>query len=220
MIEKILLIGTFHKEEGACTSYELIRVIQEISPTVIFCEASPENFTAMLTATERFNPPEFKALRTLTQNTSIEFVPVDLHGDPFDGRLEAMFELFSRKIREYFYASEIQASEAIRLGFSYLNSEDCDKIHKDKATMEQIFVTRANHEVLTQTYTDWLQWNDKRENHWINVIHEYFKNNKAPKAVFLVGAAHRIRLMEKINVLKSNNELIPDWVFYPLTVYK
>jgi hypothetical protein len=214
-MNKISVIGTIHAEGGACTSDELIKIIQRISPKVIFCEASPEDFPAMVKATERFNPPEFKALRMLIQNTSIEIVPVDLHGAPFDGRLEAMLELFKTRMKEYYYASEIQFGETLRLGFPFLNSEDSDKIHKDKAAMERIFVARAKHDLLSQTYTDWLQWNDKRENHWINLIHEYFNKNKFDIAAFLVGSAHRIRLMEKIEYLQTTNDLIPNWDFYP-----
>lgn len=215
-MNKITVIGTFHIEEGACTANELLKIIQNISPTVIFCEASPEDFPAMLKAADRFNPPEIKALRTIiASRSSIEIVPVDVHGDPFDSCLESMLELFKTRSKEYYCASEIHADETFRLGFPYLNSKASDKIFKDKDSMERIFVEIANHQMLTQTRLDWLQWNDKRENHWINVIHDFFKKNKTITAVFLVGAAHRIRLVEKINVLQNNSELIPYWDFYP-----
>ena len=214
-MNKVIVIGTGHSESGACTSDELLKIVQKISPTVIFCEASPEIFPAMLKATETFNTPEIRAIRTIIENSPIEIVPVDLHGDPFDGRLEAMFELFRNNYKEYFYATEIQAGETHRLGFSFLNSEDSDQIHRDKDSMEKIFVARANHSELSKTHKDWLEWNDKRENHWINVIQDYFERNKIDTAVFLVGSAHRIRLMEKIKKFQGNSALIPSWDFYP-----
>lgn len=214
-MNKITVIGTFHTEGGACTSDELLKVIQKISPNVIFCEAAPENFPAMLKAIESFNPPEIKALRTIIQNSSIDIIPVDVYGDPFDGRLEAMLELFRNKSKEYYYASEIQAGETHRLGFPFLNSEDNDQILRDKAAMEKIFVARANHSELSKTHKDWIEWNDKRENHWINEIHDYFEKDKISTAVFLVGAGHRIRLMEKIKKLQGKSVLIPSWDFYP-----
>jgi KaiC/GvpD/RAD55 family RecA-like ATPase len=49
-----------------------------------------------------------------------------------------------------------------------------NQIHKDKDSREKIFVARANHSELSKTHKDWLEWNDKRENNWINVIHDYF----------------------------------------------
>ncbi len=150
-----------------------------------------------------------------TKTGKLTITPVDVYGDPFDGRLEAMLELFRNKSKEYYYASEIQAGETHRLGFPFLNSEDNDQILRDKAAMEKIFVTRANHSELSKTHKDWIEWNDKRENHWINEIHDYFENDKISTAVFLVGAGHRIRLMEKIKNLQVNSVLMPSWDFYP-----
>src|SRR5258706_10826499 len=98
MFNKITVIGTFHSEGGACNSVELIKIIQTFSPDVIFCEASPETFSAMLEATETFNTPEINALRAIREKELIEILPVDIHEDPFDKRLEAMGELFRSKI--------------------------------------------------------------------------------------------------------------------------
>lgn len=215
----ITVIGTAHTEGGACTADELLKIIQKISPNVIFCEAPPEKFVAMLKATETFNPPEIKALRTIIEKNSIGVIPVDMNQDPFDGRLEAMFKLFRNNYKEYFHASEIQAFETHQLGFSFTNSEECDQIHRDKASMEKNFVARANHPELSKMYKDWLEWNDKRENHWINFIHDYFERNKISTAVFLVGSAHRIRLIEKIKIFQNKNESIPYWDFYPFKQY-
>jgi len=214
-MNRIVVIGTIHSVGGSCTSDELIRIIQKISPHVIFCEASLETFPAMLKATETFNTPEIKALRSIIEKQSIDVIPVDLHEDPFDRRLEEMLELFGREISDHHYASEIQFNETYLQGFPYLNSEDSDQIFKDKDSMEKSFVARANHYELSKTHKDWLEWNDKRENHWINVIHDYFERNKISTAVFLVGSAHRIRLMEKIKKFLSNTVLIPSWDFYP-----
>lgn len=214
-MNKITVIGTVHNEGGACTSDELIKIIQKISPSTIFCEASPEIFPAMLKATKTFNTPEIKVLRTIIEKHSIDVIPVDIDGDPFDGRLEAMLKLFGDKMREYFCGSEIHAGETYRLGFPYLNSDDSDQIFKDKNSMEKFFVGRANNSELSKTYKDWLEWNDKRESHWINVIHDYFERNKINTAVFLVGSAHRIRLMEEVKKFQGNSVLIPSWDFFP-----
>ncbi len=214
-IGKLTVIGTSHTEGVACTANELIKIIEELSPQTIFCEAPPEVFQAMLKAIENFNTPEIKVLRTIIEKTSIDIVPVDINDDPFDGRLEAMFELFRRQISDYFYATEIQANETQLKGFAFLNSKDSDQIHKDKSSMERIFIERVKNHELSKTYSNWLKWNDERENHWIDVIHNYFVNNRPKKAVFLVGSAHRVRLMDKIQNFSGKNELIPDWNFYP-----
>lgn len=214
-MNKLTVIGTGHTEGGACNSVELIKIIDKIAPSVIFCEASPEIFPKLLEATDRFNTPEIKTFRTIIANQSIDIIPVDLSNDPFDRRLEAMLELFSKMIKEYFYATEIQVGETHRLGFPYLNSQDSDQIHKDKATMERIFVAKSKDVQLSKTHKDWLKWNDDRENHWIEMIHAHFQSTKFLNAVFVVGSAHRIRLIEKINNFENASELILDWDFYP-----
>ncbi len=218
-MNKITLIGTIHKEGGACNSDELIKIIEGISPEIIFCEASPEIFPTLLKATKDFNPPEIKALRRIIKNDSINIIPIDISGDPFDKRLEAMLELFRKSISDYFYAAEIQVNKAHQLGFPYLNSEDSDQIHRDKNTMEKIFVSRRNDVQLSKLHKDWLQWNDDREHHWISKIQDCFKENNVNKAVFLVGSAHRVRLMEKIKNLQNSNERSPAWDFYTLNNY-
>lgn len=215
-MNKITVIGTFHTEGGVCTSNELIKIIQGISHDVIFCEASPEKFTSMLKATENFNTPEIKAIRNIIANPSIDVIPVDVDDeDPFDQRLEAMNRLFEEKMPEYSGASAIQFNKTFRLGFPFLNSAECDQIFKDKSSMEMFFVQWANNPELSTFYKDWLEWNDKRENHWIKVIDHYVAQNKTQAAIFLVGSAHRIRLMEKIKYFQHNKVLNPTWDFYP-----
>lgn len=215
-MNRLAVIGTAHGEGGACTSGELLKIIQGISPEAIFCEASAEAFPEMLNATETFNTPEIKALRAIKERNTANVIPVDIQEDPFDGRLEAMLELFRKEITEHFYATEIQANETYRLGFPFLNSEDSDRIFRDKDSMERGFVARVNQHELLKTYSNWLEWNDKRESHWIQVIHEAFEKNKEIRtAVFLVGSAHRIRLIEKIKSFEDTSELIPNWDFYP-----
>lgn len=215
-VNKVIVIGTFHTEGGACTSDELLKIIQGISPNVIFCEAAAEEFPAMLKATDTFNPPEIKALRVIIEyGAKHDVIPVDLNQDPFDSRLEAMLELFRNKYREYFCASEIHAHETYEKGFPYLNSVESDQIFRDKKSMEKIFVANANHSQLSKTHKEWLEWNDRRESHWIKVIHDYFNKNKISTAVFLVGSAHRIRLMEKIKAFENDSTRICDWDFFP-----
>lgn len=213
-MSKVIVIGTIHEIGGACTSDELMKTVQNVAPNVVFCEASPEKFSDMLKATETFNTPEIVVLREIIDKQSMDVIPVDLDDDPFDSRLESMHELFRNRISEHYYASEIHFNEAFRLGFPYLNGEDSDQIFKDKSIMERSFVAKTNHLQLSETYRDWLLWNDKRENHWINVIQDYIERNKIVTAVFLVGSAHRIRLMEKVTAVNANGVVL-EWDFFP-----
>ena len=216
-MNKITVVGTFHTETGACTYEELLKIIQKISPKVIFCEVSPEEFPAML-ASENASAPEIKALRVLIKNCSmVNVIPIDLlDRDPsLDSRLDAMFDSFINSSREYLCAIEIHAHEIQEKGFPYLNGDDSDQIFRDKHSMQMIFVSKSNHLQLSKTHNDWLELNDKRENHWIKLIHEYFKGTENLTAVFLVGAGHRERLKEKVPNYQAENQIILDWDFNP-----
>lgn len=212
----VIIIGTAHYVDGACTSEELNKIIQEINPEVIFCEASPEKLPQYLMRTD-VNTPEMNVIKGLINEKHIEIVPVDVNEDPFDKRLEAMFKLINREMPEYLAASRILSSETFLKGFPFLNSEDSDKIFRDKNSMEKYFINlnKAKYKGLLNFYAQWLKWNDVRETQWINLIQNYFKVNKPKKAVFLVGAGHRYRLIDKIKNIHYNNEHISDWNFFP-----
>lgn len=167
----------------------------------------------MLKAVDYFNTPEIQVLRKIEKESAIGIKPVDLDDDPFDGRLEAMLELFPRHVPDYEYASLIQRNEAIRLGFGFLNSSDNDKINSDKAAMERIFIDKVQDKFIKKTYSEWLEWNDLRENIWISKIHEHILKMRADKTMLIIGSAHRIRLKEKVSKLKFLDQSIPDWEF-------
>ncbi len=209
----VIVLGTGHSEGGACSSEELFKIIQEITPEVIFCETSPEKLPQMIKATNIITP-EITVIRRLIKEKSIEIVPVDVNEDPFDKRLEAMFSLFKRKMKVYSNASNILLNEAYSKGFTFLNSVKSDKIFRDKNSMEWYFIDNVKDQELSDFYSEWLKWNDLRENQWINLIHNYFKINKPKKAVFLVGAGHRYRLIDKIQNIEDSDKLFLDWDFF------
>ncbi len=212
----LIVLGTAHVEDGACTSEELYKIIQKINPQVVFCEASPEKLPQYLKRTD-VNTPEINVIKRLNQEGKpIEIVPVDVNEDPFDQRLEAMFKLIKREMGEYAGATRLLINETYLKGFPFLNSLDCDKICRDKNSMEKYFINKNKEKYngLLNFYAQWLKWNDIRENHWINLIQNYFKLNKPKKAVFLVGAGHRYRLMDKIGNVQDGNNLIMDWNFF------
>ena len=212
MSSKVIVLGTMHDSEGVCNASSLLQIVHEISPKTIYFEASEAKYPQMLKAVDHFNTPEIQVLRKIEKESTIEVKPVDLDNDPFDGRLEAMLELFPKHVPDYKYASLIQRNEAIRLGFRFLNSSDNDKINSDKAAMESIFIDKVQDDFLMKTYSDWLEWNDQRENYWISKIHEHC-SNKIGTTLLLVGSAHRIRLKEKIVKMKSQDQSIADWEF-------
>ena len=126
----IVVIGTAHFEDGACTSEELYKIIQKINPEVVFCEASPEKLPQYLKRID-VNTPEMNVIKKLINEKHIEIVPVDVNDNPFDQRLEAMFKLIKREMPEYLGASQMLSDETLLKGFPFLNSKAGDIICRD-----------------------------------------------------------------------------------------
>ncbi|WP_418502534.1 hypothetical protein [Flagellimonas sp.] len=213
----VIVLGTMHSEGGACSSEKLLKIIEKISPEVIFCEAAPEVFPKMIEATEDFNPPEIKIIREILADCSIKIVPVDIHGIVVgDERMDEIFDWIIEKMENYKNAVRIQINETYKEGYNFLNSKKNDKINFDKALMEREIVTKENNRELTLDYVKWVKWNNIRENHWIKLIHENFHENKFNTAVLMVGSAHRVGLQHKIMELDFNRKTPLSWNFYYL----
>lgn len=214
LMSTIIVVGTYHVEDGSCTYKELLKFIEKISPNVIFCEAAPEVLPKMIEATENFNPPEIKVIREILKDKTIKIVPVDIYGKAADDeRIDKMFDLFKQKFENYKNAEHIQFDETYEKGYYFLNSKENDRINFDKVLMEREIVTRENNRELSLDYDKWVKWNNYRENHWIKLIHKHFHKNKFNRAVLMVGAAHRVGLLHKIMELEFNGKSHLTWNF-------
>lgn len=214
-MNEITVLGTVHNDDGLCSSEELYNLIERINPYAIFIEAAPENLSDYLSVAEEHKSPEIKAVKKVIENLSIDIIPVDLPDDPFDNRLETMFKFFHSKIQNHYGATMVLMEDAKKIGFPFLNSEAADQINKDLQTMRDNYVSRTTNDFLKATYSDWLKWNDQRENHWINAIHESIETNNFSNTMLIVGSAHRIGLMDKIKKTQDSGITIPSWDFYP-----
>ncbi|MDO6803156.1 hypothetical protein Q4595_11910 [Wenyingzhuangia sp. 1_MG-2023] len=210
----VTIIGTFHTEIDACSSEELYQIVKQIAPEVIFCESPLEIFQQQLSATEDFNPPEMKVIRKLIKEGDIKVVPVDVYGIAVkDDRINEIFDWFKEKMDNYKNAGLSQIDATNKNGYSFLNSNLCDKINFDKILMEKEMVCRENNEVLKRDYAMWLKWNKYREKLWIKKIQDYFDQNKFNNALLLAGAAHRVGLKQLIAELKFYNQTKLKWNF-------
>lgn len=119
-------------------------------------------------------------------------------------------------MQEYLGATRMLFNESYLKGFPFINSKDSDKVFRDKNSMEKYFINinRLKYKGLENFYFQWLKWNDQREIQWINLVHNYFKINKTKMGVFLVGAGHRFRLIDKIENVKNRNKLLVSWDFF------
>ncbi len=213
---RITLIATGHKENGICNSNELQKIIEQVNPDIIFEELSFPGFAAIYEG-PRSDTLETNAIKLYLQKHPIAHFPVDMDGNElvdkrFKSEIEEMFKLFANS-REYNNLAIQLNILSERLGFSYLNGDQCRELLKRRYFLEDTILKMTNHESLFRTYKDWLEINDKRENAMIRNIYKYSDLNKYNRALFLIGAEHRESIIDKIPKFERNNKLELDWIF-------
>ncbi|MCW9705798.1 hypothetical protein [Fodinibius salsisoli] len=215
-MNEIILIGTAHKERGICNSNELYRIIEQISPEIIFEELSSNGFTAIYEGS-RTDTLETKTIKRYVQKYPLTHFPVDLDGNEFvnirfKNDIDKMFDIFYHN-QEYRYLSSQHEKCSERFGFPYLNSIQCIELLGRTHSLEADILRIMNHRKLSQIYNDWLYIHDKREKEMINNIYSYSNQEKYSKALFLIGAEHRKSIIDKIPFFEKNNKLVLNWNF-------
>jgi len=212
----ITLVATAHREGGKCNSAELYKIIERISPEIIFEEISPNEYVAIYKGLRADNL-ESKTLKRYWQKHSIEHLAVDIEPDELiDIRLKneisELFGIFNTNPK-YDRLSIQHNNLTEHFGFSYLNSDQCSVMLERIHLLEEAILRAKNQEKLFQTYMLWLNIHEKRENEMINNIYNYSKQKKYENGLFLVGAAHRKSIIEKIPKFENDFKLKLNWIF-------
>jgi hypothetical protein len=213
----ITLIATRHSEKGKCTSNELLKIIEQISPEVIFEETPPDKFDLLYNNKLR-NSLESKAIKMYLQKKPIVHFPVDMNIDKitenfFINDYTLMSQIFEQESAEYFDLVGYFNSSSAEYGFPYLNSAQCAKLLARKLILEAEVVSKVNHEELSKRYQNWLDINDARETEMIKNIYRHCSENEYASAIFLVGVEHRKRLMGKVAEYELSAKINLRWQF-------
>lgn len=215
----ITLIATGHYEKGICNSIELCNIIERISPDVIFEEIPPNKFLALYEGLNSYSL-EQKAIKMYLQKNPIDHFPVDMNRDDitdefFRNDYNFMSNIFRYHSAEYKKLSNEWSYQPAQLGFPYLNNQPCKKLLERKLFLEGELVQSINHKTLTNRYNDWRKFNHDREKEMINNIYSYCNQKEYKNGLFLVGAEHRLPIIEKISKREkeNENELKLNWNF-------
>lgn len=206
----ITLISTIHKENGNCNSNELLKIIENIRPDVIFLEAFEENYTKydqMIFSQfgvykERL---ELKTIQKYSQNYSFEYVPVLDIGlsDEFETKTKIVSENTEfQKLLDNYNSLEKEG------GFKFLNSEESIILQEEMRQWENRII---DNEILLQRVTTNL---DEYENSMLRNIYSFCKKNSFNSAIFMCGAAHRKSIIKKIEEYEKKEPLKLNWTFY------
>ncbi|MDR0438161.1 MAG: hypothetical protein LBH22_07675 [Bacteroidales bacterium] len=210
-MSNITLISTTHKEIGKCNSDELLKIIEEIRPDVIFLEAFESNYTYydhfLFSTYGVFNKKlEMEAIQKYYQINSFKcMIPV------LDTELSDDFSKWLNIVCEYSNCQkliDISISLVTEYGFQFLNSEKSIQLYEEIRELGNHIL--GNNEVC-QKFNENI---DAYENSMLRNIYAYSKENMFNKAIFMCGAAHRKSIIEKIEKYKKQENLKLDWTFY------
>ena len=213
----ITLVGTLHREHSKCNSDELYKIIESVSPDVIFEELSPDHFDIIYNKTQiPGEPPEVKSIRRYLINHNIRHIPVDITLNPLllTNDIENMFGAFKR-YNVYKKLEEEQIEMTAKEGFAFLNSKRNFELSEEKKITERNLIEfMPNKNQILVLWNLFYEEQDKRENEWLQNISDYSKENCYEKAIFTVGAGHRKSIMQKIQEYEKKEEFKLNWSFY------
>lgn len=195
---RMSLIGTSHAERGAVTASALLAILERIQPEFIFAEIPRTHLSAWRDGSH--GTVESIAVAHYANTHSIDVVSVDSPKpeDSFFQGWEEESRAIERTSPKYRRLVDLNTDRMCTEGFAYLNSDACiqawaDIYREELETIEYIGSSR-----LRDIYAQVRDLNERRELEMLEHIRAYCTSTKQTCGAFLVGAAHRKSLMEKL----------------------
>jgi hypothetical protein len=210
----VTVVGTIHDELGAANAFELYAILTRIRPTVIFLEVPPEAFDDFYGSCSRQNL-ESIAVRRYRDEFQVELVPVDLPAprrEFFEDHQQLCMRMRELSV-EYRLLAQQDRSRIIEYGFAYLNSEYCTKHWTDMYDEVQNSLEKLGDARLLEIHQAWESAIEHRELGMIRNISQYCGQNPFDKGAFLIGAAHRRRIIGLARNETEAGRFGVEWVF-------
>ena len=174
-MNNITLIFTDHKERnGLCNSYELFKLIEKLSPDIIFEELHIDLFDEYY---KKFSLStlETKAINLYLRQNTIMHVPVDRY-DLSEIKQEYFIPIYRAidQVNPYhrvLWSMHINLVE--EMGFEYLNSDRCTSILELKNFWVERVLNEISNIELSNRYKKWVDNQENRENEMIKNIYNY-----------------------------------------------
>lgn len=210
---RIKLIGTVHAENGRANLAELLAILERLQPDVIFAEIPPTHLAAYRDGSH--GNLESTAVADYRRRRPVNVVPVDLNqpSDEFLNDSREMFRKVEKTSAEYCRLMDQYTLDTRDHGFPYLNSDRCAQawaaIYDEvRATIKWIGDDR-----LRQIYELWIETIHRRETGMLDNINGYCVSGARSHGVFLLGAAHRKEMMEKVQAQRGVGAPGVSWDF-------
>ena len=215
----ITLISTRHQSLGKCNSEELYQIIERINPEVLFEEIPPTYFDKYYVEKSHSNL-ETDTISRYIQHHEINHIPVDSDNIPeeeffkdYEHMIQRIENLASVIGFDYRNLVDNNRSYIDRYGFEYLNSNHSININKQINNVIENGLQKLDNDKLFQTFKLWNEVNEMRENHMLQNIYTYRKKHKYERAIFMIGAAHRNAIIEKVANFDRIENIKLNWIF-------
>jgi hypothetical protein len=221
-VKKIIVVCSAHKERGFCNSKELLGILEQLKPDIIFEELSSRLFEKCYVYNEA-SFLETDTIKQLLRKVETKHIPVDIDiGSEQEiirsfKQCNIVFDKLIDTCYEYYRLKEKNEIMTRKYGFRYLNSELHDSIDQKTVNVELSTLKNSSPDLL-YAYNNWIILNDKREKSIINNVSEYCKTNDVYNGVLLIGAGHR-RAVKNIFMKENTSEdQTIDWIMSEYTV--
>jgi hypothetical protein len=195
---RISLIGTYHTERGAVTASALLAIVERIQPEVVFAEIPRTHIGAWRDGSH--GTVESIAVARYADTHSVDVVSVDSPRpeDSFFQSWKEVTRAIERTSPKFRRLMDLNTDRMCRGGFAYLNSDECiqawaDIYGEERETIEHIGSSR-----LRAIYAQVRDVNERRDLEMLENIRAHCASTAHTSGAFLVGAAHRKSLIEKL----------------------
>ena len=213
----ISVVFTIHEENGLANIPELCAILKRIRPVVIFLETPPGVLNQYLNGCTS-NKFESASVRQYRASNRVEPVPVDLptQEDCFFKDIEYLQERIKGMSPDFRRLLMWDKNYVHDYGFAYLNSERCSEIWSEIYTEMRAAIGTIKDQKLAEIFESWNKTNELRENEMLKNILKYCGENAFEKGVFLIGAAHRQSIIDKLKAFSGLNHV--QWDFSSVAI--
>ena len=219
-MSNLIIIGTIHQSTKNYPAVDLFNAIEKIRPDVIFeelpTELHVEPIDKIIPFGEELEGQEGSAIKWYFDKYKIPVIPIDLPNrnelykkNISQEGLIANFKILKEsakdfhKIEEYFEITERQKELSLIGNITDINSEKMDTlVLRKRELINEFCIPFLDKNLQNQNYIKkYEDWFDERESYMANTVKKQMKNFE--KAVFPVGAEHRVTLLYRLGDLAT-----------------
>lgn len=213
------LVFTRHQEIGICNSRELLKIIEVISPEMIFEELEAAMYDSIYKENKQ-TTLETNAIKEYLKYNEIKHIPIDTLSRPLNFHEDCkrmrnrIAGKASRDAFDYRNFIDYLVLAISKFGFDFLNSDKNDQLLQEIDILKERLLIAIDDENLHRISVLERAINERREDEILNNIYGYCKGNTFDQAILFIGSGHRKSMLKKIEERNNVEDIKLNWIFY------